>query len=249
VLPSDFKLDTLTVSYIAATNESATKPDFASVQETFKVGGIRRFNNTFITIRASANEGPGIAEVRIWNGNAEVVLKDGSTQPTCHGQTSCASLKVVGTAETHALEEQALDALQVAEFITKEERALYYEDKKAPEPRKRMLSAVGKQMRGRKLFVNYGCCSTNFFFLTGLARDSADCHINPHLHNGKGPSSSCAGHDSCLHACGDDCNCWGNCDYALYESVRGSSCRWWDCVCKTARFVIGQVMKRKPNKC
>ena len=114
VLPDGFEVDKMTVSY-------------GTVEETFTVGSIQRFNDTFITFIASCNHGQhGVAEVRVWAGDTEVLLKNGSIFDTCIGKASCASLKVVDAVEVRELEEKACAALQAAGYMTEEEKAKYF---------------------------------------------------------------------------------------------------------------------------
>ena len=231
------------------------------------MASIQHVSDTYATVIAVANHGARSArEVRIWNGDTTVLLSDGSTQPICGGDTECSSTKVASDTDVDALESKALNALVAGKFITDDDAKGYFTHKKelaAPTEDAKKMRRLLKGHRagggGRRLFVNYGCCSMAASFLLG-GKDSADCgssllpdgtySIPTGRHNGKGPSKSCEGHDFCLHRCGGGgCKCWGDCDWELYKSVKKSSCRWWDCACKVVRFAIKTHMKKKPNGC
>ena len=216
VLPKHLKLDTVSVSYMVTTGEGLNLTA-TTVKESFKVGSTRWVNDTYMTIVKSRDESPtGAVEVRIWNGMTEVLLKDGSTQFVCHGDTDCSALKVAGQAEATALEEKALDALQNHGIIDAEDRKEYYQEQKEDTHRKLMenIAAHGRALReGRRLLWDFGCCSG------GLANpfskgDGADCNTNNvGIRSGKAGyqlSQACRTHDSCLLGCNGNCGCRGN---------------------------------------
>merc|ERR1712023_85733 len=51
---------------------------------------------------------------------------------------------------------------------------------------------------------------------------ATNCFVNPHKHNGQGPSLACKNHDICMHTCVGNCTCRGKCDDDLYKSTQRS---------------------------
>jgi hypothetical protein len=121
--------------------------------------------------------------------------------------------------------------------------------------RERVLGSTSRSLRteGRKLFYDYGCCSTSHKFITGQAQDTADCFdtsvYEKEHKEGSDLSLACYRHDKCLHACPEGKNaCRGICDLALANNAGNADCGWGDGECKAFRWAVEWAMNKKPNE-
>lgn len=174
-------------------------------------------------------------KIIVSNGAAWIERPRGHVYYVAFSSAHAASFSVAGVNATE-VETKAFQALAAKGITPGSNQLLTYADPSA----RRQLSPK------RQLVVDYGWCSINAGFITGLASDSSNyCDPNQRCDSSGGCggslSSCCIVHDKCLQStsgtsrCGKT-NCKGStCDSHLASCAWGVSCwykwkcGWWKC--------------------